>query len=83
MLLFQDIRSDNMIKYEMLRMPPLMNEEGFIADENILIYRYGISKKTKVPLVFNDVNINTISAACYNYSNIKEIKIPEGIEVIE
>lgn len=89
MLLFRVIRSDGMIKYEALRMPPLHfiqknEEEGFIIDdENRIIFRWGMLPTSNVPLIWDGEDINKIGPSAYCYSSVREVNIPEGIEVIE
>ena len=56
--------------------------EEFITDtKGTIIFRRG-GTKSVVPLVYNEENISTISNTAYNYSDVEEVIIPEGITEI-
>lgn len=58
--------------------------ENFRTDGvNTILMRYGQGGISKIPTEVDGVQITTIGSTAYNYSDVTEAIIPEGIIVIE
>lgn len=61
-----------------------LEPETFRTDGvNTILMRYGKGSISKVPNEINGVSITTIGATAFNYSDVTNVVISEGIEVIE
>lgn len=57
--------------------------EDFRIDGTKILMRYSGSKNSTVPNEYDGQSIDTIGSSAYCYSNVKNVVIEEGIEVIE
>lgn len=62
---------------------PNENESFRTDGVNTILMRYGQGGTSKVPTEVDGIKITTIGSTAYNYSDVTEAIIPEGIIVIE
>ena len=73
-----------MNKCERMKLPVMRVSEAFLTDAiDTIIMRIGKNKTSTVPIKVDDVSITKIGNTAYNYSNVTDVVISEGIEVIE